>query len=508
MYTKKLAAFLLASAMAVPAAGCSLEEIIDNYNAQYNPPVDHVPRTTVSESEASVYVEDASAVFNHITYKQEMFYGKYIADGTVNTEMNDEAKAQFIANQNTFTMNGSHGKLTAMPYRVDIGPHCNVTPLNYLSGYDWALLYFYDAQGNSIQVQSAYTIDGNSMRMQLIKDFDYNSEAGTLDYQFSGDVLKYYYILTTDGLELSNSEGKVLLRSEDLAGEDPQVNVFDANLTEGSTKLDGIDTINLTAEEQYVMVDGTKCPVTGYELSEDGLFKLKWTTNGIPHAVQTAYLYGDDDGISLMDGEHFYLYNRRSNDLYTKKVNTNVSVSDSESLQNMSNDQISALEGRVDQLYNDLEAAFAEAGVDATINRETGEIALNSVVLFAVDDYFISGEGQYLLTNFLKAYTSVIFDDKYKDFVTSIEIQGHTDPTGLADHNQVLSQARANQVKDFCLSPDGGLDAIRIGKLEPMLTAVGYAATHPIFAADGEVDLDASRRVSFRFMVDIGANAQ
>lgn len=177
-------------------------------------------------------------------------------------------------------------------------------------------------------------------------------------------------------------------------------------------------------------------------------------------------------------------------------------MEDSEQLQNLSDAELNALLGQVDELYADLEAAFQSAGVAATINTDTGEISLNSVVLFAVDDYFISAEGQGVLTDFLKAYTSVIFSEKYTGFVSSIIIEGHTDPTGLTEHNQVLSQARAEQVMQYCLSPDSGLDAERIGKLTPMLSAVGYAASHPVFGADGEVDLDASRRVSFRFILD------
>ncbi len=511
MKCRKIAAICLAAAMAVPATGCtSFNDWFSNFLVEYDKMYsdDPMPRTTINEENATTYVENPTLVFNHMSFSEPMFYGKYIVDGTVNTEMNDEAKQAFIENSNTFSMTASHARLTVMPYRMDLGPHCNVTPLNYLSGYEWALLYFYDKQGNSVQVPAAYSVEGNLLRMQLVKDYNYDSEKGTLDYAFSGDTLKYYYSFTTDGLVLSNSDGKVIMHPEDLTGETPEINVFDANLAEGSEKLDGIDSINLTTDEQYVMVDGIKCPVTGYELSENGIFKLKWSAGGVDHEVQTVYLYNDDDGITLVDSENVYSYNLRSNDLYTKKVTSNISVSDSETLQGMSADDITAIQNRVSELYDDLEAAFAENGVEAVIDRDTGEIALNSVVLFTVDSYFITSEGQLILTNFLKAYTSVIFNEKYDGFVSQIEIEGHTDPTGLAYHNEVLSQARADEVKNFCLSTDSGMDALRIAKLEPMLTSVGYASTHPIFGANGEVDLEASRRVSFHFVIDIGNAAQ
>lgn len=498
----KLTALLLATAMALPMTGCEFaKEYLGMITGTFEPTLSD-SNMEIQQDEASVYVENAGYVYNHMQYTKEMFYGKYIADGTVNTEMDEAARDAFIEQNEKFSITGSHARMTVMPYRIDIGPHCNVTPLNYLSGYDWAQLYYYDIQGNSVQVQAAYTLDGNAINFQLIRSYDYDPDAGTLDYVFSGDTLKYYYAFGENTLKLSNSSGSVVLYPEDLHTETPQYNIYDAGLLEGSPALDGIEKINITADESYVVVNGVECPLTARDLSKDGLFKAIWEADGVKHSVQAAYFYCDDDGLVLADGEQCYYYTHRSNDLYTRSVSTNLRVADSEQLQNLSDAELNALLGQVDELYADLEAAFQSAGVAATINADTGEISLNSVVLFAVDDYFISAEGQGVLTDFLKAYTSVIFSEKYSGFVSSIIIEGHTDPTGLTEHNQVLSQARAEQVMNYCLSPDSGLDAERIGKLTPMLSAVGYAASHPVFGADGEVDLDASRRVSFRFILD------
>lgn len=508
MKKNRITALLLASALALPAAGCSMDDMQQKFEDFFDTSEpeegDGRSRTEVTPEEASVYVENAGHIFNHTSYTREMFYGKYTADGVVNTEMSATAKASFLENAETFTITGTHARLTAMPYRIDFGPHCNVTPLNYLSGYEWALLYYYDAQGNSVQVSAAYSVDGNALNFQLIRNFDYNSDAGTLNYEFSSDTIRYYYTLNGDGLMLSNSSGKITLYPEELHGDTITVNVNQAGLSPDSKQIEGIDSICLTADEQYVIVEGERCEVTGYELSENGLFKLRWkSADGTDHAIQTAYLYCDDDGIILLDEMNTYFYNTSPNDLYTKKVSTNLSVADSEALQNMSAAEIDALQTEVTTLYSDLEAAFKEAGVDATVDAETGEVALKSVVLFAVDDYFISEEGKEVLSRFLKAYTAVIFSDKYDGFVSQIVIEGHTDPTGLQYHNEVLSQARADQVKDFCLADNNGLPAQITEKLAPMLSSVGYAAAHPVFKPDGDVDLEGSRRVSFRFMVDL-----
>ena len=503
MTRQRMMMLALAAAMMLPAAGCAeyFGGIAEITQMQPDGSDSHI---TVTEEEASVYVADAMPIFNHLTYQPEMFYGKYVSEGTDGSALTEDAKQAFLDGAQTFTMTGAHAKLTTMPFRVDFGPHCNMTPLNYLSGYHLALLYFYDVKGEPVQVQAAYSVDGNSLNMQLIRSCDYDADSETVNYEFSGDTLKFYYTLNAGGLTLSNSTGKVQLFPEDLHRQPPVYEIHDANRYGESELLDGIESIELTAGEQYVMVNGAQCPVTGYEFTNDGIFKLKWTVDGTPHAVQTAYFYCDDDGLVLMDDTNTYLYTRRSYDLYSKDVNTNnLSLRDSEELARLGDADITAFNERIKALYADLERALETAGVSANIDPESGEIALDSVVLFAVDDSAISPEGTQMLSNFLNAYTSVIFDKKYDGFVTAVEIEGHTDPTGSEERNQELSKARAEQVMQYCLSAENGLDPAVTEKLTPMLSAQGFAAAHPIFGADGEVDLAASRRVSFRFIAAV-----
>ena len=459
----------------------------------------------ITENDANVYLADPMTAYQSLKCETEYLFGKYAVRETVNTELPPAARTAFLENMNYFNITGTTMRVSAVPYRIDFGPHCNVTPLNYLSGYQWAQLYFYDSHGEPVQVQAACNLDGSTLNMRLIRSFEFNSRAGTLDYNFSGNTLQYGFTLDARGLVLSNSDGNVTLAAMDLSGEEPQINVYDAYATEDSPKLDGIEMINITPEEQYVIVDGEQCRVTNYEADPNGLFKMKWLVGSEKHAAQVAFLYCDDDGIILLDGENVYNYTHRSKNLYTKHITTNLRMSDSERLENLTDEEIASIRTKVDDLYADLQKAFDSAGVEAKIDKETGEIALNSVVLFEFDKYQISSEGQAMLSNFLKAYTSVIFSDKYNGMISEIEIEGHTDPEGLIYHNEVLSKARAEQVMTYCQTTGNGLDTETIAKLTPMLSAVGYAAAHPVFGEDGMVDYAASRRVSFKFVVDIGA---
>ncbi len=67
-----------------------------------------------------------------------------------------------------------------------------------------------------------------------------------------------------------------------------------------------------------------------------------------------------------------------------------------------------------------------------------------------------------------------------------ITIEGHTDSTSTAAHNQDLSQRRADAVKQYLIT--GGIDAAR-------LAATGFGATKPIATNDTPLGRAANRRV-------------
>ena len=104
---------------------------------------------------------------------------------------------------------------------------------------------------------------------------------------------------------------------------------------------------------------------------------------------------------------------------------------------------------------------------------------------------------------FLGIYASVVFSDEYDGFVSKILIEGHTDDTGSYEYNLDLSQKRADAVLAFSSSADSGLSAGELASFAAIARAEGRSYDVPVLGADGTIDRDASRRVSFRFSISV-----
>ena len=449
---------------------------------------------------ADVFTDDPAGIYASNLYRPEMFYGKYTAPGTHKTGLEDAVREQFLKEMSYTEYPTADRPLTTLPYRIEVGPHCNVTSLNYLNGYNWMTLRYFDEEGNRFPIRAAYTVRDDEIELRMLQDYSYDADTRKLDYTFTDMTVRYKYSFNGPSMTLSCDGKSVTLLAEDLTKEDG-IDIADANPAADSPRLCGIDVINLKNDDPFIMIGDKKIVPDSYEFTEDGLFRMYWTDEGEQHAIQLVYYYCDDDGLVLTDGKENWFYNRRSWDLYTSDVSSSLDVGSAKDLAKMSDAERDALIKRIGELYTDLDKALKEAGINATIDKETGEIALDSVLLFEVNAFAVSAEGQRMLSNFLKAYTSVIFDEKYDGFVSEIEIEGHSDPTGDPDYNRTLSQYRADNVMEFCLSDGTGLDSAVTKKLADMVTAQGYSSDRPIYREDGTVDLDASRRVSFRFVI-------
>lgn len=160
--------------------------------------------------------------------------------------------------------------------------------------------------------------------------------------------------------------------------------------------------------------------------------------------------------------------------------------------------KIDNLVGVRTQIIEELSLALTQASLKATVDPDTGDILLDSAVFFETNSSNIKDSGEMLLRQFLPVYLSVLLQERYQDYVGEIIIEGHTDTAGTYINNLKLSQDRALNVATFCLEMPG-LSAAQTLKLQQMMTAKGRSYSDPVYNADGSVNMDASRRVEFKF---------
>ena len=107
---------------------------------------------------------------------------------------------------------------------------------------------------------------------------------------------------------------------------------------------------------------------------------------------------------------------------------------------------------------------------------------------YVVDDFEI---GKPDLKNKHKTTLKEIADRALSNLAGEIEIVGHTDSTGEASDNQILSENRAKAVYDYLIGR-----GVESGKIK---TPTGKAATEPRVEEKTKADRSKNRRVEIRY---------
>ena len=185
--------------------------------------------------------------------------------------------------------------------------------------------------------------------------------------------------------------------------------------------------------------------------------------------------------------------------------NINFNVDDIEKLKQMDETELQAIAAKQMNLFGNLQSQFQSRGLAVSVDPVNGTLSLDSAVLFGGDSAYLSQEGKDFLDRFMTAYTTVAYDRLFDGFVAKVMVEGHIAPIAGTTYEggMPLSTQRATNVRDYCLSEEIGLSADKIAKLEEQLEAVGLSNSCPVRDADGNVDIPASRRVSFRFIIQI-----
>ena len=127
--------------------------------------------------------------------------------------------------------------------------------------------------------------------------------------------------------------------------------------------------------------------------------------------------------------------------------------------------------------------------IESDINMVTFKQMLEEGTAVPVNNLFFEF-GKYNLLPYsipeLKRIANIIKTNNLK-----VEIDGHTDNIGDDNNNQVLSEKRANSVKEFLVNE--GCDV-------SLLTVVGFGKTKPVASNENEAGRAKNRRVEFKFI--------
>lgn len=140
---------------------------------------------------------------------------------------------------------------------------------------------------------------------------------------------------------------------------------------------------------------------------------------------------------------------------------------------------------RMDKQAEELKRQLPNAQVERV--GEGIKITFGSDILFDVDSYQLKADTKRQLTDFAKTL------NKYED--TDIRVEGHADATGSDDHNQKLSNRRAEEVGAFLQTQ--GVKSTRLDEK-------GYGEAQPVADNTTEAGRSKNRRVD----VAVFANKQ
>ena len=514
---KRLLALLLALLMVFSMAACEKDEDdkkSDKGETQTEEPAAGADGLLVGTEKAEIELGtptktlDPKNVYSKLTYTPQMFYGNYRLLGG---ESAQQAYAEAVTYTEHTLSDVYAEKITVIPYQLTAGPHTMNHMLNRVQGRNFLRAYFYTDSGNTTSCLCEYSINGSTITLKLVDKLEYNEDYTNVRCTMSGMAFSYTFSFEGRKLTLTDGTNTVELYTGLQTGSDELDLYADAYMATGAEKLLDADYIYMLHREgtEYskLFMKNDADSVTRYGLAnfqENGLVTI---TLSVPDSdktetVQMVYFLCGQDGIVLTDGSKTYSFLYSSSERSGSSLGGNLSLEDAMKLQDMDEEKLEALLAKKADLLSDLAAAFEAAGLSVSINKESGEITMDASVLFPVDGYEVSEEGKALLKQFMTVYCGVVFDEKYAGFVSTILVEGHTDSDGEYAYNLTLSQNRADSVKAFCLSADCGVDAYS-AQLTEMLEAIGNASDYPVLDGNGNEDKAASRRVAFRFIINL-----
>ncbi len=150
------------------------------------------------------------------------------------------------------------------------------------------------------------------------------------------------------------------------------------------------------------------------------------------------------------------------------------------------------------EIIAQLVKAFQDSNLNLDVDPQTGAIRFSGGVFFSTNSTEISSNGRKYLEEFIPQYVGILLSDQFKDDISQIIVEGHTDTNGGYLYNLNLSQGRALSVVQEIYDPTFP-NFKNKDELSKIITANGRSFSVPIYNSKGKIDANKSRRVEFTF---------
>ena len=91
-------------------------------------------------------------------------------------------------------------------------------------------------------------------------------------------------------------------------------------------------------------------------------------------------------------------------------------------------------------IIEELTQVLEESGLEVSVDENTGDIRLNSTIMFDTSSAEVKEEGQEFIQKFLPVYLDVLMKPEYEEYIGVIIIEGYTDNKGAYTAQQTISQ--------------------------------------------------------------------
>lgn len=445
---------------------------------------------------------DTDSIYSSLTYNEEILKGSYAVDDLKKDIKKYKKQLSFTDislydgdyHASTLPVSVSCGKSRMPLIEGDLEDYeeDNIAALGFIVG---------DEVGT---VPCVYEVNGNKIKFTALDRTDDGFSLGTQTFEYDFELKGLDLILKANGESIDLKTYTFTSNAKDASNL-----YFSAYSKTDSALVDGMDYFFANQSSSLCTAynrNGHYYDKLAFRFSDDGTFTVylkyqdgedyKEFVKRYAYVIQVSpFLSNFSMSLVLFDGEKVYYYNDSQTDR-TQRIMASQGVDD------LSDDELKKIADTTDDLYDDLSKEFEANGITVQINRESGEISMDSTVLFGGDSAELTDDGKEFLNKFIKAYTNVVNQDKYSSFIENTVIEGHIAPVGNATYESglALSTERAENVKDYCLSGETGVDTTKFAET---VQTKGMSLSQPIYDENGDVDVAASRRVSFSFTVNL-----